>query len=417
MAALRFAIDRGDRARAGRLVASYAWFWSIRSQHVEAFTWAQTVLRLPGEMDPASEIGLQALAITGILAQSWRDPDDGEADWAAPVARILELWDAHRPADPMVDVVLAALDFFDLTGDREPRIPDDIWTRATSRLIRVVLLENIGRVGESVELLDPTIEDFRSIGDRWGVAMGLSQRGMIQSLDGDFEAALASWEEAVPLLHVLGAAEDIEFSQMKIIGLRMAIGDAQELDGVRDELAASLQNAHRHGDRRAEVVTRTSLAQLEHLVGRDAVALEHLEHVVANLDEAVQFGGGQLEAAMRTQLAVARACVGELDAALGELTRAGRLAITTQDMPIVADVVSAGAVIAHRLGDDERAARLLGAADAIRGRSDLMNRDVRELGLTLLSSLGADAVEAHRLDGATLDADSAIALACQAWVR
>ena len=412
MAALRFAVDRGDRARAGRLVASYAWFWSIRGQHVDGFTWAQTVLALPGEMDPASEICLQALAVTGLLARSWRGADDdGPAPWIAPVERILELWDAHHPKDPVVDVVLAAMDFFDLTGERELPVPDDVWTRATTRLIRLVLLENIGRVGESVELLDPTIEDFRAVGDRWGVAMALSQRGMVQSLDGQFEAALDSWEEAVPLLRALGAAEDAEFSRMKVIGLRIAIADAQTLDTLRDELDASVQEARRAGDRRTEILARMSLGHLEHVAGRHAAAAEHLELVVADLDVAISFGGGQLEAAMRTQLAVARACLDDVDAALAELARAGQLAISTQDMPIVAQVVSAGAVIAARGGDDERAARLLGAADVVRGRPDLMNHDAREVAAAVAASLGEERLAALRLDGEALGAEAAVALA------
>ncbi|WP_396042096.1 hypothetical protein [Aeromicrobium sp. UC242_57] len=134
------------------------------------------------------------MAVTGILAQSWRASEvDEPAGWAPPVERILRLWDTHHPVSPIVDVVLATLDFFGLTGERELPVPVDAWTRATTRLLRLVLLENVGRIGETVELLEPTINDFRSIGDRWGLAMTLSQRGAIQSLDGELVAALASW--------------------------------------------------------------------------------------------------------------------------------------------------------------------------------------------------------------------------------
>ncbi|MFI5426396.1 hypothetical protein [Aeromicrobium sp. UC242_57] len=63
---------------------------------------------------------------------------------------------------------------------------------------------------------------------------------------------------------------------------------------------------------------------------------------VANLDAAVAFGGGQLDAAVKASLAIARACVDDLDGAYAELQQAGRLAVSTQDMPILAEVVSAG---------------------------------------------------------------------------
>lgn len=412
MAALRFAVDRENRAQASRLVAAYAWFWSIRGQHLEADTWAQRVLALPGEGDAVSEICLEALAVTGILAHSWRNTDeDGPPGWVEPVERMLRLWDTHHPVDPIVDVVLATLGFFDLTGDRVIPEPADAWTRATTRLLRLVLLENVGRIGETVELLEPTIADFRSIGDRWGLAMSLSQRGSIQSLDGEFEAALASWEEAVPLLHELGATEDAEFSTMKIIGLQMAIGDENTLAELRGQLQEALQTSLRTGNRRTELVTRTNLGQLEHIAGNDALALEHFEGVVANLDAAVAFGGGQMEAAMRAALAVAKACAGDLPAAYHELAAASRMALNTQDMPIVSDVVAAGAFIAARDGDGERAARLLGAADAIRGRADLMNHDARHLDVSLRSSLGDEGVTTLRRDGASLGLEAALALA------
>ncbi len=88
MAALRFAIDRGDRPHAARLVTELAWYWSIRSQHVEACSWADAVLALPGEADPASEICVQAVALTGILVMGNRDSDQ-PALWQEPVDRIL----------------------------------------------------------------------------------------------------------------------------------------------------------------------------------------------------------------------------------------------------------------------------------------------------------------------------------------
>ena len=72
MAALRFAVDRQERSAAARMVAALAWYWSIRSQHVEACTWADTVLALPGEADPA-ERDLHGSVVLD------RDPGAGES--------------------------------------------------------------------------------------------------------------------------------------------------------------------------------------------------------------------------------------------------------------------------------------------------------------------------------------------------
>ena len=411
MAALRFAIDRGDRPGAARMVTALAWYWSVRSQHVEAFTWADAVLALPGEGDPASEICLHALSLTGILVVASHGQSDSPADWQGPVDHILELWDAHHPQHQIVDIVLATMAFFDVMGDRELLRPGDRWTQSMINLMQLVLLDNEGRVGELDELLDPTIEGFRELGDRWGLAMALSQLGMVQSLDGKYEEALASWEEAIPLLKELGAMEDAEFSTMRVMGLRVAIAGEGRVDDLRQELVSQLADARRTGNRRFELMTCMSLGHVEHIAGRDELAIEHLEFVLRNVDSVSAFGGGQMEAAIRAGLTIARACSGDLEAARAELVEASRVAVRTRDMPIVSQVATGSAVVARFDGDDERAARVLGAGEAIRGRADRMNCDIRELTEALRTSLGVARFEELRAEGRSLERDDAIALA------
>ncbi len=177
MAALRFAIDREDRPAAARMVAALAWYWSIRSQHVEACTWADAVLALPGEADPASEICLEALSLTGILVLASQETPitcpSGRDRWTAssrsgtPTVRAPGR--RHRAGDDGV-----------LRRDRRPGAAAGRATAgrgSTINLMRLVLLDNEGRVGEIVELLEPTIDGFRELGDRWGLAMALSQQG------------------------------------------------------------------------------------------------------------------------------------------------------------------------------------------------------------------------------------------------
>ncbi len=410
MAALRFAVDRGDRSAGARIVGGLAWYWSIRSQHVEAFTWADLVLAVPGRIEPHDEICLQALSITGILARSHFAAGD-DAAWRPQVDRILELWDAHRPDHPIVHVVLAAMEFLGVVGDRVLPEPTDIWTRASTNLVRLVLLDNAGRIGESVELIEPTIAEFRGIGDRWGTAMVLSQRATLESLDGRYDEALVTWEEALAMLAELGALEDIDFSSMKVTGLRLALVGEDGLPALRRDIEAGVEIAQRSGNRRKQLVARMNLASLEHVEGNDAASVEHLEYVLDNVDTTSEFGSGQMEAAIRAGLAVARCGVGDFDLAQQELVTAGRVALDTRDMPIVAEVASAAAVLAHSAGDDERAARLVGIAESIRGRADLMNRDLRRLVETLQENLGLATYEALRADGLALERGEAIGMA------
>lgn len=80
-------------------------------------------------------------------------------------------------------------------------------------------------------------------------------------------------------------------------------------------------------------------------------------------------------------------------------------------MPIVSHVASSAAILAHLEGDSERAARVLGASEAIRGRADRMNLDVRKLVDSLRVSLGAECFEELHAEGRSLVRDEAIALA------
>jgi predicted ATPase/DNA-binding SARP family transcriptional activator len=410
MAVLRCAIDAGDRARAARFVTALAWFWSIRSQHQESFDWATTVLGLPGTADAASEICTEALGIAGILTATQLDTGP-EAAWREPVGRVLALWDEHRPDHPVVHVVMAAIDFFGVAGGRSFDLGDDPWTRAMTDLLRIVMLDNSGRLSESVELVGPVIEAFRAIGDRWGLAMALTQRATIESLDGDVEAALASWQEALPLLVELGAAEDVDFSSMRVTALRMARATEAELDDLRRELEDAFERAVATGGRRHEAVTRMNLAVLEHVTGHDAEAVVHLEHVLAHRDPMSEFGSGQMESLVRAQLAVARLGVGDPAGAARELAAAARVGLQTKDMPVLAEIAGAAAVLAHGRGHDEDAARLLGAAVAIRGRADRSNRDAAGLAEALRGSLGAGTFERLHAEGAALDQQDATALA------
>ena len=410
IAALRFAIDRGDRRRAGRLVSGLSWFWSIRNQHQEAWTWADLVLAVPGELDPADEIVLLALSVTGLLAQGQFGAGE-EATWRAPVARILDVWDEHRPDDPVVHVVLAALDFFGVAGDRAVDLSQEPWTRAMVDLMRIAMLDNAGRLSESVDLIDPMIETFRAIGDRWGLAMALSQRALVESLDGDAERALGTWRESLPLLGELGAAEDVDFTSVRIVGLQLSLADADGRDALRHDLEASLERARAAGNRRQESVARMNLATLEHATGADERAVEHLRHLLAHRETSVEFGSGQMGALVLSRLVVALAGTGDLDGAEDQLRVAASTGLTTTDMPIMAEVATAAAVVARHRGEGERAARLLGAADAIRGREDRSNADARTVADALRASLGAARCEELVAEGTAMSKDQAVAFA------
>ncbi|MCL3819783.1 ATP-binding protein [Aeromicrobium wangtongii] len=416
MAALRFAMDRGDRPAAARLVTALAWYWSIRSQHMEAARWAQVVLELPGAADPASEICVEALAVTGILGsgQLGGGPD---ALWRPHVERIVRLWEEHRPDHPLVQFILETMQYLDVVGPGRvvPRTTDR-WTGAMVDLMRTVLMENSGNTHGSADLIASTIDAFREIGDQWGLAMALSQRATLQALEGDTAGALACWEEALPLLEQMGATEDLSFSGMQVAELRLAHLERDRVEELRPDLEAELAGAIAGGGRLPNLVARMNMARLEHAVGHDQEAARHLEQALHHVDDSAEFGSGQMVAAIRALLAVTLAASGDLAGADQALETARQVGLTTTDMPVMAVIATAAAVIAQHHGRSEHAARVLGAAEAIRGGRDRSNRDASGLADQLRPLLGADVFEALRAEGAAMTQQDAIAFALPAAV-
>ena len=89
---------------------------------------------------------------------------------------------------------------------------------------------------------------------------------------------------------------------------------------------------------------------------------------------------------------------------------AARLGRTTKDMPIMANVAVVVARVTAAEGDDETAARLLGAARSLRGTDDLTQDDLRVLTASVRERIGDAAFEKAYESGAALGRDAALDL-------
>jgi hypothetical protein len=278
--------------------------------------------------------------------------------------------------------------------------------------MRGALLENAGEPENSVALLDQALEDLRAVGDRWGIAMAASQRASYEGQIGKLDDALDSMNEAIPLLEQLGATDDATFTRQRMLSLRLSSATPDDLPALRAEVERQVAASSETGDTRASQLWRLNLAQVERLSGNTGAAVELLQGLVADIGEITEGipGSSQMRAVIRAALAVGLVDDGKLDRARQELAAATSFATESEDMPVVSSVGVAAAVLAHAEGDPGRAARLLGAADNIRGRGDLSNRDDRELSERLRVELGNDAFEAERARGEGLDRVEAHAL-------
>lgn len=405
-AALRFAIDQQDRDRAARMLATHGWYWATRNQDAEVLAWATAVGAIPGRSDPTSEISVRVLQIVAAMAAENRDEVTEHVD------EILALHDTGEATGPYVDMAMATIDFFGKLGDRDLTPPTDAWTRSAIQLMRVVLMDNAGTLGGVADQLDEAIEGFRSVGDRWGLATSMGQRATLEAYAGDAEAALVTLEQTMPLLEDLGAVEDLEFTRMKAIALRLSVAADDDLPGLRRDLEEQLATAVAAGAHRSIYLARLALAGFERIAGRPSESVEALEALVGEwvMFEDQMIGSRQMKASVLAALALSQVATGDLDGAEATLGESAVHARASEDMPIVSQVAVAAACLAGASGDLELAARRLGAADSIRGVADASNRDAQQLITSLREQIGAKAYERAYAEGLALERDEAIGL-------
>jgi tetratricopeptide (TPR) repeat protein len=230
----------------------------------------------------------------------------------------------------------------------------------------------LGDYREAVVLHERALAIRRDLGDRRGVALSLLNLGIVSQWEGDHERAAEAARES---LAVFEALED-----------PWGVGSARNLLGMA---------AYHRGDAVAAVAEhRASLALARELGNSRGVALS--QH---NLG---------LVALRRGDATAAQSLLAESLTGFAGLGDRWGAALALEHL----------AWVAHRWGDDGRAARLLGAADALRAAIKAAmahdQRDAHERILAVLrAALGDDGFAAAWAAGQALRLDEAMALALE----
>ncbi|GAA1421275.1 hypothetical protein [Catellatospora coxensis] len=182
-------------------------------------------------------------------------------------------------------------------------------------------------------------------------------------------------------------------------GTRGHRGETEAAEQVLREIAE-------HGSTRYACGARLGLGDLaRHRGDRDA-ARGHYRQALVQLTDAVM-ASPQFRSLILTAQAHLAVETGDLDDAAACLVEAYGSALAVKDMPVVARVGVGVADVWQARGDRVRAARVLGAVDALRGSRDLASPDVLRLTAWLATHppLTAPFTEGRLLDRATaLDA-------------
>jgi predicted ATPase/DNA-binding SARP family transcriptional activator len=384
-ASLRAAIDAGDAATANGLVARLGWYWWLRGHRIDGARLAVEAVAIPGEADGedralahafAAINGLEgALPIVEVQEQFRLARASSGLDSQHPGLRLLAPLSAIFENPDPVESIRAVEPYFE---DGDP------WMRAVTRMVVAHLRMNFGQhldlvMGDMREAL----AGFRAIGERWGIGFTLSALADMAAAEGDFAQAVRWQREAVTLVSEVGVREDLPQ-----LGIKLAhqLWLAGELTEARRQLKEARQAADESGLAEVQASVQYGYATFARLEGDLETARENAVAAVGMITHPAF--APQFKAMILSTLALVDAADGDLAAARGHHDEALRIAVGSRDSPVIALVLVGVADLAFREGDPERAAFLLGAADAVRGSRDRSVPDAERVTVEARAALG-----------------------------
>ncbi len=260
----------------------------------------------------------------------------------------------------------------------------DPWVRALARVhvgkARIVLGLG-GQDGLDADAhLKTGLDEFRALGDRFGIWLALTELADRVAVRGDLAGACELYDQAVAVLIETGAVEDV-------IPIRSRQAQLYWLRGDQDASAAAMADARRYAERvpwpDALVELAFSRAELARWAGHADEARRQLDIAAAILGDAAQ--QPDIRAVTDDLLGY---LAGDLAEARAHHAAACQAAAEAGYLPMLAKVLVGVADLALRRGQDEQAARLLAASDAVRGLPDRSRPDEARIEAAARSRLG-----------------------------
>ncbi|MEU4518508.1 BTAD domain-containing putative transcriptional regulator [Amycolatopsis sp. NPDC024027] len=381
-AAMRGAIAAGEAAEAMRLAATAGWYWWLAGHRAEGNELVMAATAVPGEV-PDEIRGVVYTFVVQFVTSGQQSDEYRAEDWIRKAYEISLGVDNPRLAlrfagslERLLHGPDAALSAFEpLLADEDP------WVRAVARLQLGKMRIQFGHGDQAADaLLETAVAEFRALGERWGTSFALTELADRIAVRGEFAKACQYYEQAVDVVTEVGAIEDV---------VRMRARQAQLYWLLDDEQAsaAALAGAQRAAERVAwpNALAELALAKAElaRWSGDTAQARRQLDVATTMMGDDAQRANVQ---------AVVQDLLGYLTEDLGE-ARAHRAAAfdaaTETGHPLtIAQVLVGVADLALREGQDEQAARLLGASAGVRGLPDRSHPDVARIGETARRRLG-----------------------------
>ncbi|MFG3055151.1 BTAD domain-containing putative transcriptional regulator [Kitasatospora sp. NPDC048239] len=408
-AAIRWAVEAGDADTAVRFGAALGWFWSLRGNPPESLDLLGRVLEVPGPADPVA----RALVVVAHALGTAEVGTPQEAE--AAIGRIGRSVEGVDPAlHPLLGLArLAIAVTAPADGDRgngepdsgDPNDPDspddgrrDPWRRSFGLAVRGRLAMHAGDLSLAGTLLSRALTGFEELGERWGLATTLGALGSLRRRSGDPAAALAMNERATRCFRELGMREYTVENDVEAALVHAQTGDEaagrRRLERLLDQVAQS-------GSAELWALVRLGLARLEWRAGRPGPAREHARIALAEAP-ADQAPPSHLTALLLGVLAQVDAADGLPDDAVRRLDHPAVRLVLTWDSPVAAGLAVVAAEVALARDRPDGAARLLGAAAALRGSGEPGDADVHRIARRAATALGEPGFATAHAEGAEL---------------
>ncbi|WP_330184196.1 winged helix-turn-helix domain-containing protein [Nocardia sp. NBC_01503] len=395
-AAMRSALAAGDTAGAMRLAAPAGWYWWLGGHKAEGTEFVLAAADSAAEVDDETRAMVYAMVVH--FLSSGRNDAVQLQDWIHKAAQFSRTSGARYPLLRFIGALERLLEGPDaiLTAFEPLLTDDDPWVRALSRLQLGKMRITIGQPGTEADgYLETALDEFRAIGERWGVSFALTELADRIAMRGEFARAVTYFDEAIAVVTEVGAIEDL---------VRLRARQAQ-LYWLLDDSAASttaMAEAQRYAEQAAWPSALTELALAKATLARWNGDAEQAHSQIASATKALgsETDQSQIDAIVHDLLGY---LADDLDTARTEHAAAFEAAATAGYAPLIAQILVGIADLALRADQYEQAARLLAASTGVRGLRDLSQPDVRRIEQAARDRLGEAGFTEAIGDGAQAD--------------
>lgn len=275
-AALKWLIAH-ESAGALRLAAALREFWYIRGYFSEGRAWLAQVLALESPPMPARA---GALLAAGQLAQNQGEYAIAQGMLEESIALFRRFDDPGGCAEALRELGWVLYNMHKRTEAIAQfeeslalfRALDD-QAKVATVLVSLVHVMGLQATGQTLvrSYLQESLAIFRRLNRVEDVAFALSRQSELETILGDYAAAIDSLTEALTLLRGLGAKRGVAWAQE-------ALGDVERLNGnwapARIHLSEALALFQELGDKDGVMIALHHLAQLERVEGNLAAAVD-----------------------------------------------------------------------------------------------------------------------------------------------